>query len=324
MAISAKFVPVERTAVGIDAGGTKIAAGLVDRRGRLLDSVVLPTPRDDAGACLDSLVDAARAVVERADDLSEGVAAIGVGLPGLVDPQGIFRYGPNFPLRNVDVGEAFAPLGLPLWFGNDANVAAWAEYLFGAGERCGDLLMLTLGTGIGGGIISGGRPFRGAHGFAGEIGHLVFAGDGAPHGDGTDRHWERYASGSALDGLAAAAAREGAAAILAEAGGDLENVQGRHVAAAAAAGDPAAVEVMDTYASRVAVGIAGLVQCLDPARVVVGGGVCAAGEVLFEPLRRHTRRLLTGAAHRPEVPVVAAELGPHAGMVGAASLALEL
>lgn len=315
---------MERVTVGVDAGGTKIAAALVTPRGEIVDKVSVATPRDDERGALAAIVDVAERVLAQAR--GHDVAGIGLGLAGLVDrDRGVFVYGPNFPLRDTDVGAAMERFGLPVAVGNDADCAAWAEYLFGAGRRCRDMLMVTLGTGIGGGIISGGRPFGGASGFAGEIGHLVFADDGAPGGDGVDRHWERFASGTALDGLAReAAARDPEGAIVGAAGGDPAVVGGRHVVAALSSGDATAAAVMDAYAARVAAGIAGLVQVLDPARVVVGGGVCAAGDGLFVPLRRHVRRLVSGAEHRPAVPVVTAELGPDAGVIGAASLALEL
>lgn len=313
-----------RVTVGVDAGGTKIAAALVTPRGEIVHRVSVPTPRDDGADALAAIVGATENVLAEVGD--HEVAGIGVGLAGLVDrARMVFVYGPNFPVRGADVGAAMDRFGLPVSVGNDADCAAWAEYLFGAGRRCRDMLMVTLGTGIGGGIISGGRPFGGANGFAGEIGHMVFADDGAPGGDGVDRHWERFASGTALDGLAReAAASDPDGGIVAAAGGDPAGVNGRHVVAALANGDAVAAGVMDGYAARVAAGIAGLVQVLDPARVVVGGGVCAAGDALFVPLRRHVGRLVSGAEHRPEVPVVAAELGPGAGVIGAASLALEL
>lgn len=312
-----------RVSVGVDAGGTKIAAALVTPRGEIVEAVSVPTPRHDADATLAALVDVTAAMLARRGD--HEVAGIGMGLPGLVDrSRKVFVYGPNFALRDADVGAAMARFGLPVLVANDADCAAWAEYLFGAGRRCHEMVMITLGTGIGGGIVSGGRPFGGANGFAGEIGHLVFADDGAPGGDGAARHWERFASGTALDAMArAAAASDPVGAISAAAGGDPASVRGEHVVAALAGGDDAAAALMDGFAARVAAGIAGLIQVLDPARVVVGGGVSAAGDVLFDPLRRHVRRLVTGAEHRPEVPVVAAELGPHAGVIGAASLALE-
>lgn len=311
---------MERVNVGIDAGGTKIAAGLVSDTGALIDHVTVPTPRTSAPATVEALVEVCREIVGKAGERE--VTAIGLGLAGLVDSDRlVFRYGPNFPLRDVDLGMAMAEFGVPVAAGNDADCAGWAEYLYGAGDRCGDMVMVTLGTGIGGGIVSGGRPLRGANGFAGEIGHLVFADDGAPGGDGTERHWERFASGTALDEAArAAAARDPEGAIAVAAGGDPAAAHGEHVVAAAERGDAAALELMDVFAARVAAGIAGLVQVLDPARVVVGGGVCAAGDPLFVSLRRHVRRLVSGAEHRPEVLVVPAALGPHAGIIGAAAL----
>ncbi|MBX7161879.1 MAG: ROK family protein [Acidimicrobiia bacterium] len=312
-----------RVTIGVDAGGTKTAAAMVTPGGEIVEFASVPTPRSDAEAALATLVDVTAEMMSRAG--GHEVAGIGMGLAGLVDrARKVFVYGPNYPLLDVDVGRAMERFGLPVLVANDADVAAWAEYLFGAGRRCREMVMVTLGTGIGGGIVSGGRPFGGANGFAGEIGHLVFAADGVLEGDGAGRHWERFASGTALDAMARdAAAADPAGAIAGVAGGDPARARGADVVAAVTGGDAVALEVMDRYAARVAVGIAGLIQVLDPARVVVGGGVCEAGDALFEPLRSHVRRLVTGAEHRPEVPVVPAELGPHAGVIGAASLALE-
>jgi glucokinase len=301
-------------AIGVDAGGTKIAAGVVDRVGQLGDTITLGTPQGEAGdpdvhtAVLETLAAAVTAMLDRSG--AGRIAGVGLGLAGLMDRRtGVFLYGPNFPLRRVPVvAELEARLG-PLGFvvESDAGAAAWAEHRVGAGEGCDELLAVTLGTGIGGGIVSGGRLWLGGHGHAGEFGHIPIDPVGPLCACGARGHWEAYASGTALDRLAA------------EAGG----WTGAEVAAAAAAGDTLAVKVLDEFAFRVGQGLAALVQCFDPARVVIGGGVVEAGAALFDPLSRHLARELTGFPFRESVEVVPAGLGPWAGTVGAGLLVFD-
>ena len=198
-------------------------------------------------------------------------------------------------------------------------MAALAEWRVGAGRGVDDLAVVTLGTGIGAGLVVGGRLVTGANGFAGEPGHVVVEPDGEPCPCGARGCWERYASGSGLALLARRAVAAGLApGVLEAAGGDVEAVRGEHVVAAFAAGDTGAAAIVDDFARWIAIGLAGLVTTLDLGRVVIGGGLVAMGDDLLDPVRRHLPPLVLGAAHRPPVEVVAAELGPEAGAVGAA------
>jgi glucokinase len=213
-------------------------------------------------------------------------------------------------------------LGMPVVVDNDANAAAWGEARHGAARGVDDVLVITLGTGVGGGIIAGGRVYRGAHGFAAEIGHWQFERDGEWCACGERGHWEACSSGHALGRLGREAARSGRApGLLDLAGGDAGRVTSIEVAAAAEAGDPGALAVLDAYAADVAVGFAGLVNILDPALIVVSGGLVDLGDLLFDPLRRAFDGRVEGASYRPPVAIVPAVLGDLAGVIGAAALA---
>jgi glucokinase len=224
----------------------------------------------------------------------------------------------------VDVGQALRARwpGIGLWLGNDATGAAWAEHAAGAGRGGTDLMLVALGTGIGGGLVRAGALDGGAHGYAGEFGHMVVDPRGPLCPCGKQGCWERLASGSGLGVLGREAATAGRAPrVVALAGGDPEAVRGEHVTAAAAAGDADAQAVMDRFGWWLALGMANLVAALDPGLVVVGGGLSEAGEVLLGPTRRAFADLVEGGARRGEVPIVAAAFGARSGAVGAALLA---
>lgn len=185
--------------------------------------------------------------------------------------------------------------------------------------------MVTLGTGIGGGVITGGTLLRGAHGFAGELGHMVVDPTGPPCPCGKQGCWERYASGTGLGRLAREAAEGGRLdAVVALAGGDEDAVRGEHVTQAARAGDPAALQLLDQLAWWIALGLANLANILDPSVVVIGGGLVEAADLLLEPVRRHFGELVMGGSARPAPRIVAAELGEQAGAIGAAARAADL
>jgi glucokinase len=285
------------SAVGIDLGGTKVLGIVLDERGQVASEARVPTP-----AGTDAVVGAICDVV---DGLGASGLPVGVGLPGLVDRDGFLRFAPNLPgVVDVPVRARLEDaLGVPVVLENDATAACWAERQLGAAGGVDDVVVVTLGTGIGGGIVSGGRLQRGANGFAGEIGHMVVDPDGPPCPCGKRGCWERFASGS---GLARLAGRPGEA-----------------VTAAARGGDAASLQVMEEFARWVALGLVNLAYVLDPQLFVIGGGLVDAGDVLLEPTRRAFNALLAGATHRPPVSVVAAKLGEHAGAIGAALLARE-
>jgi glucokinase len=308
-------------AVGIDVGGTKINALRVARDGEILDRMQAPTPADDPEATLASMIDLAAAM--RTDD----VLAVGVGAAGLVDvTDGVLRFAPNLAWRELPIATRMRDaLGVPVQVDNDANSAAYAEYRFGAGRGYRYLLLVTVGTGIGGGIVDNGRLFRGAHGFASEIGHIVVEPGGPRCGCGNHGCWEQVAAGRAIGRLGRRVARDHPHSALAGSApdGDPDRLTGAHVTEAARRGDHDALEILATVGRRLGEGIAGLVNVLDPQIVVVGGGVIRAGELLLEPAREAFRNTVEGHDHRPEVPIVAATLGNDAGAVGAAALALE-
>jgi glucokinase len=310
-----------RLAIGVDAGGTKVAGMLVDvSTGAMLDRRHVETPAADAEA-------SAQTIVSVAQDLAKGrqdVLALGVGAAGMVSLEGVMRYAPNVAWREFPLKERIhSAVGLPTLVDNDANVAAWGEFRFGAGRGSNDMLLVTVGTGIGGGIVAGGKLFRGAHGFAAEIGHIIVEPGGPICGCGNRGCWEQVASGRAVGRLGREAAQDRPDSLLAElAGGDPDAVTGPVVTTAAKRGDDIAVAVLAEVGRRLGEGIAGLVNVLDPDVVVVGGGVIDAGELLLEPARRSFRESVEAPEHRPEVPIVAAAMGNDAGAVGAADLAV--
>ncbi len=258
------------------------------------------------------------------DSSSGGPMPVGFGLPGLVGPDGTLSSAPHLEgVANLAVLPALAALlpGRRLVVDNDATAAAVAELGTGAARGARDVLVVTLGTGIGGALVVDGAVRRGAHGFAGEIGHMVVDRDGLECSCGQRGCWETLASGTALGLLARRAVAEGAApglATRAEPGGA---VRGEHVTEAAAGGDPGAMLVLRAFAEQVAIGLANLVLVTDPELVVLGGGPIGAGEVLLAPLREALAARLLPSWHRPEVPVLAAAHGERAGAVGAALLA---
>jgi glucokinase len=306
-------------AIGIDIGGTKIAGGVVDELGALVRFERVPTDATDATAIEDAIV----AMIER---LADGQRLpVGVAAPGFIDAgQSTVYYTPNIPWRNEPLRERLERrLGLPVVVDNDANAAGWAEFRFGAGRLVSDMVMLTLGTGVGGAVIAGDRLLRGGFGAAGELGHMRVVPDGLPCGCGARGCIEQYGSGRALQRMANAIADAGGvgAALAAErerAGGVLEGaVIGRLVAE----GDPGARAAVAELGSWVGQACASLSVVLDPQRFVIGGGVADAGEVLLEPVRRAYLDHLPARGFHPEPTFAVAELGNEAGTVGAADLA---
>ena len=258
-------------------------------------------------------------------DALGSASAVGVGVPGLVDTAGVLRFAPNLPgVVDLDVRGALAERlpGVTVRIDNDATAAGWGEVSVGAARGAADAVLVTLGTGIGGGIIAGGRVLRGAHGFAGEVGHMVIDRAGPACPCGQRGCWERFASGSGLGRLAREAALARPRGRIAElAGGDPEQARGEHVTAAAQEGDAGAREVMDEFGRWVAVGLVNLANVFDPEVFVVGGGMVEAGDVLLEPVRRAFADMVLATGDRPPVAIVAAALGERAGAIGAALLA---
>lgn len=309
----------EGEAIGLDIGGTKINAFRVARDGSILARSNAPTPAEDEEATLAKMIELAE------DARTPDVVAVGVGAAGMVDSsRGVLRFAPNLAWRDLPIAARMRDaLELPVLVENDASMAAFAEYRFGAGRGYRHLLLVTVGTGIGGGIVADGSLFRGAHGFASEIGHIIVEPGGPRCGCGNRGCWEQVAAGRAIGRMGRQAAKEPDSALLRLAGDDPEKVTGRLVTEAAMQGDEVARGILAEAGRRLGEGIAGLVNVLDPQIVVVGGGVSVAGDLLLDPARASFLEAVEGPAYRPAVPIVPAELGNDAGAVGAAALALE-
>lgn len=310
-------------AIGVDIGGTKIAAGVVDEDGAILAQTRRATQPDDAGS-----ID--RAIAEIYAELSESyeVGAIGLAAAGFVasDRSGVL-FAPNLAWRNYPLRDRVAELVGPdvrIVVENDANAAGWAEFRFGVGRDVDDMLMLTVGTGLGGAIMIGGQLVRGAWGVAAEVGHMRVVPGGHYCGCGHEGCWEQYASGSALvrDAQAAVITQpERAVRLLELAGGDAEKLIGPHVTDAAQEGDPLAVELFTELGRWIGEGSASVAALLDPELIVVGGGVGAAGDLLLAPARQAFGEQLSARGYRPEARIELAAMGNDAGIVGAADLA---
>lgn len=325
-------------AYGIDIGGTKVLGVACTGDGTVVAERREPTPQlpadpgrppsaADAARAGGELAAAVSAVVrELRSDCTGAPGPVGVGFPGMVDRNGVLCFAAHLGgAAGADV-RALVSSGLggePVRVANDANCTAWAELTVGAAKGIANGLVVTLGTGIGGALIVDGSVQIGAHGFAGEIGHVVVDPNGPPCPCGSRGCWERYASGGGLARLAREAALAGTLhAAVTLAGGDPEAVRGEHVTSAAAAGDPGALRVIEELGWWLGLGLANLVAVLDPELVVIGGGLVRAGDVLLDPARGALAALVEGGGARPAVPVLPAALGERAGAIGAALVAL--
>jgi glucokinase len=307
--------------VGIDVGGTKIAGGVVDEQGHILATARRESPATDTDAiehAIEDLVTELRTHHE--------VVAVGIGAAGFVDSKrSTVLFAPNLAWRDEPLrADLEKRIDLPVVIENDANAAAWGEFTFGAGEDVQDTLLVTVGTGVGGGIVLNGSLHRGAFGVAAEIGHMRVVPDGRICGCGNRGCWEQYASGTALVRDTKELARQGsliARGLLDRAGGVVDDISGPLITEAARDGDSFAREQLASLGKWLGEGIASLTAVLDPAVVVIGGGVSEAGDLLLDPVRAHFKANLTGRHYRPELEVRAAMLGNKAGMIGAADLA---
>ncbi len=308
-------------AIGVDIGGTKVAVGVVDQSGRILSQMRRPIAANDADAALSEIVDLIT-------ELCTGhrVGAIGVGVPGLLDAsRSRVAFAANLGWVNVPVREVIENgTGLPTVLEDDANVAAWAEYRFGAGRREPHLMMVTVGTGIGGGVIDDGTIRHGASGSAADIGHMQIVPDGIRCVCGGRGCLEQYASGRALvrevqDQCIARPSR--GSLVLSLGDGTPGGIRGVHVAEAAQRGDPLSLESFESIAGWLGRGLAVLTAVLDPGCFVLGGGVSEAGDLLLNPARAAYLRFLPAGEHRSPAQLKLAEFGNDAGLIGAADLA---
>jgi glucokinase len=308
-------------AIGVDIGGTKVAGGVVDEQGRVIDRTRRFTPSTDVAATEATIAEVVAELAGRNE-----IGAVGVGAAGwIATDRATVLFAPHLAWRNEPLRDALTQaIGLPVVVENDANAAAWAEYRFGAARDARVVVMVTLGTGIGGGLVVSGALYRGAHGVGCEYGHMSIVPDGRRCACGNRGCWEMYASGTALAHDArelAAVAPVAAHRLLELAEGDPERLTGPLVTQAAREGDPAAIEIYTAMGRWLGRGLADLAAVLDPSVFVIGGGVSEAGDLLLRPARDTFAETLTGRGFRPVAEVRLAELGPEAGLVGAADLA---
>ncbi len=303
--------------IGIDVGGTKMAGGVVTPDGRVIAEARRDTPAQDALATVDAIVDLVKELTPGHD-----VEAIGIGAAGFVDAdRATVMFAPNLAWRNEPLRKAVQDeVGLPVFVENDVNAAAWGEFRFGAGADVDDLLMVALGTGVGGGIVVEGQMMRGSFGVAGEIGHIRVVPNGHLCGCGQHGCLEQYASGRALVREARNRASAGSA-LLEAAGGDPNAIRGSMITLAAQQGDPLSMALFAEAGRWLGEGVASLAAVLDPRVVVVGGGVADAGPLLMGPTEEAFDSHLPAGANRPRLEFRLATLGNEAGMVGAADLA---
>ncbi len=313
-------------AIGIDIGGTKVAGGVVDEHGRVLTRARRDTPhRSMSPGVVESTI------VEIVDELLDAVGrdritAVGIGAAGFVAAdRATVVFAPHLSWRHEPLRENLQRrVRVPITVDNDANAAAWAEWKFGAAQGESHVMMVNLGTGIGGGIVIDGRVQRGRFGIAGEFGHMQVVPNGLRCECGNRGCWEQYASGNALVREARsliAANSPMVTDLLSSVGGDPANLTGPLITAAAQAGDQTSIELLAEIGHWLGVGIANLAAAFDPGTFVIGGGVSAAGPLLIDPARDMFRRQLAGRGYRPEATIVAAQLGNEAGLIGAADLA---
>jgi len=308
--------------IGVDVGGTKVLGGVVDQNGKVLKLARRDTPREGGAALTRAIADVAKELIADFTIDSVGVSAAGF----VSSDRKTMLATPNIAGWNgVDLDSDLTQLiGLPVVIENDANAAAWGEARFGAGRGIDHLLMLTVGTGIGGGIVVNGDLYRGAFGVAAEIGHMRVVPDGHLCGCGARGCFEQYASGNALlrhAREAIAASPDIARNLLSRGDGTIDGLTGQAITEAARDGDAVALAAFNTTGQWLGAGIATLSVILDPACVVIGGGVIDAGKILLQPTRAALERFMPFVGKHPNPKIIAASLGNEAGLVGVADLA---
>lgn len=307
--------------IGVDIGGTKIAAGVVDEGGEIIAATTRSTPATDPELIEAGVADAVAELRAQHD-----VVGIGVGAAGFVGAdRRTVKFAANLAWRQRPLADQLERLAdLPVVIENDANAAGWAEYRFGAATEAKHMLMMTVGTGLGGAIVLDGQLIRGGDGFAGEVAHMTAVPDGQWCGCGRKGCLEQYTSGTALVRTAKHRASAGDSLmgpLVQAAGGDREEIDGPLITRLAQEGDPGSRELIAELGSWLGLGVSSISALLDPDMIVVGGGVVAAGDLLLDPARTSYGANLTARAHRSLAPFVAASMGNRAGIVGAADLA---
>ena len=311
--------------VGVDIGGTNLKAGLVDENGVLLatQKMKVASIADDDGLAW-TVVSLVQELAHTVNLSVSDVASVGVGVPGTVEIRsGSINYTCNLPLRNVPLRKLFHRyLSIPLYIENDANCAALAEFLVGAGRDSKRFVTITLGTGVGAGIVHNGKIYHGANGMAGEVGHMVIQRGGLPCPCGRHGCWEQYASATALKRMTAAALAAHPHSILAQVVAENEGrVSGQSAFIAARRGDPVGQQVCDEYVDYLACGVVNVVNIFQPDTLAIGGGVSnEAEEQLLLPVQRRVARESIPCGRDRRTRIVKAELGNQAGIIGAALL----
>ena len=309
--------------IGIDVGGTTAKAGVVDEAGQILykSSCKTGIERDFENIAAD-MAELCRHIVRESGHEMAEVAAVGVGIPGEQSPKtGLVAFCNNLGWVDVPLMQRLRDaLGLPVYVDNDANVAALAESAFGASRDVKSSILITLGTGVGGGIVRDQRIHTGAHGVGGEIGHMVVVVDGEPCNCGHRGCWEKYASATAIIRMGRALMEEKPDCALArQMGGDAANLNAKAVLDLAKAGDADCAGIFETYVKYLCVGLANLINIYDPDMLVLGGGVAHAGDFLLDAVRDELRKHVYCPA-LPYAKVELARLGNDAGIIGAAML----
>ena len=315
-----------RLAIGIDIGGTKVAGGVVDVHGNVTHRARRDTPhRSKSPSVVEgTIVEVVTELMQLAGP--DTIAAVGIGAAGFVAAdRATVVFAPHLSWRHEPLQEALQKrVAVPIFVDNDANAAVWAEWKFGAAQGETHVMMITLGTGIGGGILINGQVQRGRFGIAGEFGHMQVVPGGHRCECGNRGCWEQYASGNALVREAHSlfsANSPIASDLLDRVGGVLDNLTGPLITQAARDGDPTARELLAEIGNWLGVGIANLAAAFDPGMFVIGGGVSTADELLLASARETFKRQLAGRGYRPEARIVVAQLGNDAGLIGAADLA---
>lgn len=305
-ALEPAYTPGVGLTVGVDVGGTKLLAAIVDGSGKIQHRLV----KETSGAATPAVV---KAIGELLSSSSEKVSLVGVAAAAYIAyPEGRVAFSPNVEYGEPEIKAAVAgAFEVDVLVENDANAAAWGERLYGAAQGVDDMIMLTVGTGIGGGIVTGGRLYRGAEGFAGEFGHMTILEGGPQCACGERGCFEAMASGTAIERMAGER----------KIGSDPGETTGELVNELARNGDQAAVEVLSEAGRWLGIGISNLINLFDPALVVIGGGVAEAGDLLLLPARMEVRRRIGPRRQPPRI--VAAELGNEAGAIGVAALTNE-
>ena len=312
--------------VGIDIGGTSVKAGIVDEKGKIIIKSGIPTARTKnyedvvAPVCEQILK-----LAESAGITMDEIAGVGIGCPGMITSKtGVVDYTCNLGWENVPLADAFSRrLGKPVYVSNDANVAALGEAMFGTGKSYGDVIFVTLGTGVGGGVIIDGKLFEGFESKGTELGHMVIIKDGELCGCGRRGCMEAYCSATALIRDTKRAMNEDKQSAMWQfVDGDVNKVDGRTAFECSKTGDASAKKVIDNYVAYLGEGLSNFVNIFRPQAIILGGGVCAQGDYLVQPVQRYVDEHTYGIGRAPRTLILTATLGNDAGLIGAASLAI--